>query len=80
MIVDEMLAMGDMMRACFTYKRYMDDVVSARQSHRPFTVSALRAQELLEAADLLRQALGVLEPTVKTWLVHVQKVETRTIQ
>ncbi|VVN09271.1 hypothetical protein PS663_03745 [Pseudomonas fluorescens] len=75
-IVDEMLAVGDMMRACITYKRYMDDVIRTDPLRPPFTISAQRAQELLEAADLLRQALALLEPAVQARLAHALQTKT----
>ncbi|MCJ7957847.1 MAG: hypothetical protein MUW57_15195 [Pseudomonas sp.] len=74
--VDELLAVGDMMRACFTYKRYMDDVISTDPSHPPVTISAQRARELLEAADVLRKALALLEPSVQARLEHAQQAKT----
>lgn len=73
--VDEMLAVGDMMRACFTYKRYMDDVISTDPSHPPIAISAQRAQELLEAAEVLRKALALLEPSVRARLAHAQQAK-----
>lgn len=75
MIVDDILAMGDMMRACFAFKRFIDDSVTAAQSYRPMVISKQRAQEIQAAADLLRQALGVLEPKIQTLLERAQQAE-----
>lgn len=75
MVVDDILLMGDMMRACVVFKRFIDDSVTAAQSYRPLLISKQRAQEIQAAAELLRQALGVLEPKIQTLLERAQQAE-----
>ncbi|VVO17492.1 hypothetical protein [Pseudomonas fluorescens] len=75
MVVDDILAMGDMMRACFVFQQFMDDSVTAAQSHRPLVISQQRAQEIQAATDLLRQALGVLEPKIQAVLERARQAE-----
>lgn len=75
MVVDDNLAMGDMMRACFVFKRFIDDSVTAAQSYSPLLISRQRAQEIQAAAELLRQALGVLEPKIQALLERAQQAE-----
>lgn len=62
MVIEKMLAMGDLMRACFIYKRYMDSVVASAQKCHDLTISPRRAQELKDAAEMMRRALAALEP------------------
>lgn len=75
MVVDDILAMGDMMRACFVFKRFIEDSVTASRSYRPLVISTQRAQEMQAATDLLRQALGVLEPKIQVILARAQQAE-----
>ncbi|VVO24540.1 hypothetical protein [Pseudomonas fluorescens] len=75
MVVDDILAMGDMMRACFVFKRFIEDSVTASRSYRPLVISTQRAQEMQAATDLLRQALSVLEPKIQVILVRAQQAE-----
>lgn len=75
MDIAELIAMGDMMRACFAFKRYMDDAVVKSYSHDIRPISALRAQELQNAADMLRQALSVLEPNIQALLLQTQSIK-----
>lgn len=75
MVVDDILAMGDMMRACFVFKRFIDDSVTAAQSHSPLVLSRQQAQEIQAAANLLRQALSVLEPKIQAVLERSGQAE-----
>lgn len=75
MVVDDILAMGDMMRACFVFKRFIEDSVTASRSYRPLVISTQRAQEMQAATDLLRQALSVLEPKIQVILARAQQAE-----
>ena len=75
MKIDELIAMGDMMRACLTFKRYVDDAIAISCSHDVMLISTLRAQELQNAADMLRQALSVLEPNIQVLLLQAQSIE-----
>lgn len=68
--------MGDMMRACLAFKHYLDDAIAISCSHDIMSISALRAQELQNAADMLRQALNVLEPNIQALLLQTQSIET----
>jgi hypothetical protein len=73
MAVDDILAMGDMMRACFVFKRFIEDSVTAGQSHRALVINAHRAQEIQAAVNILYQALGVLEPKIQAVLERARQ-------
>lgn len=76
--VNELIAMNDMMHACFTYKRYVDHAVFASCSCQALTVSVLQSQELQRASDLLHQALNVLEPRIQELLARSWAVRHQT--